>query len=302
MKMWISLASTQLTQAEIELLNRDEIAGIVIFRENIISHEQLAALTVSVKAHNPTLEIAIDHEGGRINRLVELGVSAIKSANTYYQLWLDDPDMAKKKLYEDCLADFQSIKDLGIDRTFGPCIDHDNRQSSIISRYERSYGEQSVSIFQLGKVFMQAAADVGLKVCLKHFPDHGLCQDDSHIKLPLDQRTADDVAKITALYQKLVDESHVDMVMVAHLNMPNYLDHTCITFDPNLMKDIPKGVASITDCLSMGAITGSINERITAALAAGHQHVMYTHVPAEKMLGILDQLTQSAVHPSQHQI
>ena len=281
---WGSLPCHELSDADRELLPL--LSGLVLFRENL--QGDTAELVQRVKQLNPDIEIAIDHEGGRVNRFSQ--TMQLRSAQSYIDS--DDEELFKAHL----IHDFSYLKALGIDRIFGPCVDinlaSQGRPSRVIGELGRSYGSTYDEVGRWAKIYIETAHQCGLKTCLKHFPDHGYCQEDSHIELPQDMRAQEELAPILAFYQKLVQQHEIDMVMLAHFALPNITGHTeSITFDASIQKMSP--VPTITDCLGMQAISGTPTERISRAQQAGHQHVMLTHQPADVLKRAIEAVNQS---------
>jgi beta-N-acetylhexosaminidase len=271
-KYWGSIPGSGLSKQDIELLPM--LTGLVLFRENL--QEDISGLIKKIKAVNPSIEVAIDHEGGRVNRFGD--TMKMQAAQTYIEL--NDESLFKK----DLVHDFTLLKEMGIDRVFGPCVDinlaSQGLPSKVIGELGRSFGASYEQLTRWTSIYIEVAHQCGLKTCLKHFPDHGYCQEDSHLELPFDLRTKEEIAPVIAFYESLISKYAIDMVMLAHVALPNVTRHNeTITFDANIKQMV--SVETITDCLGMKAIEGSPFERIARAQKAGHEHIMLTHQPPE---------------------
>ncbi|MBM4211137.1 MAG: hypothetical protein FJ186_01180 [Gammaproteobacteria bacterium] len=288
-KYWGSIPGSTLSDSDQRLLPL--LSGLVLFKENL--QTDTALFIGRIKMINPEIELAVDHEGGWVNRFG--ATMQTRSA----QFYADANDEAQYK--EDLRHDFTILKNLGIDRVFGPCIDIDlakqGRPSKVIGGLGRSYGDSYAEIKRWASIYIEVAHGCGLKTCLKHFPDHGYSQEDSHLELPIDLRTQAELAPVLAVYQQLIEQYQIDMVMLAHFALPNVTGHDGpITFDQGIKQMLPS-VDTITDCLGMKAISGSAYERLVKAKQAGHQHVMLTHQPSDQLIEALlglnkDQVTQ----------
>ena len=188
MNLLISVAGTALTHDDKVLLAKPYITGVVIFQENIATASQLQLLIQEIKQIKPAnpLQIAIDHEGGIINRFIKRDSAqplwpatsaptptALQSARYYNTLYQQDKAKAIATLRQDGEHDAKVLSDFGFDVVYGPCIDWDNPACPIISQYDRAYGNDSESILALAQTYVNAFRAHGITTCLKHFPGHG---------------------------------------------------------------------------------------------------------------------------------
>ncbi len=179
--------------------------------KNISSPEQLKELTKQLKyyAKRPLL-ISIDQEGGKVARLKpSYGFAEIPSAFTLSKTSLEHA----KNVYN---AMAQMLKDNGINCDFGPVVDLAvNEKNSVIVGLERSYGQESETVTQFAKVFIDALKSKGVISVLKHFPGHGSSLGDSHLGFVDVTQTWSE--KELEPYQKLIASNSVSMIMSAHV-------------------------------------------------------------------------------------
>lgn len=195
--------------------------------------------------------IAIDQEGGRVMRIGELqgppGNMAIGAAGD-----------AKLSEYSGAVLG-EELVGLGVDWDLAPVLDvNDNAHNPIIGT--RSFGDDVESVSNLGAGFIRGMKSTGCLTAAKHFPGHGSVHIDSHIDLPVDNRSADSIKKEAMPFAAAL-RSGVDSVMVSHLSYPSITGEEDMpaTFSREIIttylkEELSCGVPVMTDSMSMGAI------------------------------------------------
>jgi len=162
------------------------IGGVILFEydlpsksrpRNISSSQQLQKLCADLQQLTDNkLFVAIDQEGGKVNRLkTNYGFPATASA--HYLGQLDDADSTR--FYADRMA--KTLSDCGINLNFSPCIDLNiNKNCPIIGKVERSFSDNPDRVVKHAEIFVEAHRTHGVLSCLKHFPGHGSSKEDSH--------------------------------------------------------------------------------------------------------------------------
>ncbi len=199
----------------IRLIAAGRIGGVVLFARNVGDPEQLQSLTAALHASAPDdapLLIAIDQEGGRVQRLREP--------------WTEWPPMRRVGDADDpeltgavARALALELLDLGIGLDFAPCVDVDtNPDNPVIG--DRSFGRDSERVALHTGHFVRAMQEAGVSACAKHFPGHGDTSCDSHFELP---RLDHDLERLHAVelppFAAAVDAG-VASVMTAHVSLP----------------------------------------------------------------------------------
>ena len=287
----IDVAGLELTDADRQRLAHPLVGGIILFGRNWHSREQLTALCAQVKSVRPDLLIAVDHEGGRVQRFRTDGFTHVPPMAAFGQLWVSAPKKgegeggpALRATNAATAAGYvlgAELRACGVDLSFTPVLDLDHGESSVIG--DRSFGRDPRMVAVLAQALMHGLRTSGMGNCGKHFPGHGFVKADSHLAIPVDRRSlkailADDAAPYGWLSASL------DAVMPAHVIYPK-VDSRPAGFSPRWLQEVLRHRLGFTgaifsDDLSMEAarhIDGrgvSFTEAALAALGAGGDMVL----------------------------
>ncbi len=268
--LMLDIAATTLTQEDIELLRTPQVGGVILFARNIESPEQVRTLTDHIRAIRADLLIAVDQEGGRVQRL-RTGFSLLPAMGRFGELYNSDPTQAIA-LAEQCgwlMA--TEVLAVGIDFSFAPVLDL-NDISDVIG--DRAFANNQADIIVLARAFMQGMQRAGMATTGKHFPGHGSVKADSHIAAAIDSRSYEEIfAKDMQSFIQL--QPQLDALMPAHV-IYDQVDPNPAGFSPFWIQKILRqqlqfeGVL-FSDDLSMQAagVAGGADARILAALNAG---------------------------------
>ncbi len=277
------LAGLEITDEERQLLLHPALGGIILFSRNIHDYQQLQDLVRAIRAVRPELLVAVDQEGGRVQRC-KSGFTRIPAMQEFDARYTDDPGSALQ-LAADCgwlLA--AEILAVGIDFSFAPVLDVDQSYCSVIG--DRSFSADPERVIALASAFIQGAHEAGMAVTGKHFPGHGSVKGDSHLELPVDNRDLQQVsARDMQPFARLVDD--LEAVMPAHILFPKIDPRAPVGFSSHWLGQILrhelgfKGVV-FSDDLSMAgaAAAGNYLERVQRALVAGCDMVLLCNNPA----------------------
>jgi beta-N-acetylhexosaminidase len=264
---------TSLTEEDKELLSHPLIGGLILFTRNFQSPEQLSELVKNIRifAKKPLL-IAVDHEGGRVQRFRE-GFSKIPAMGDLLDYAKQNIIDAQKLAKQTGALMALEVQSVGIDISFAPVLDI-NGISDVIGL--RSFHKLPEKIIPLASAFIEGMQSVGMKATGKHFPGHGSVQADSHVDLPIDNRSYEEISSIDLLpFKQLIETGCVDALMPAHVIYPD-IDDKSVGFSRIWLQDILReklkfnGVI-FSDDLSMEAASsiGDYVERSEAAQEAG---------------------------------
>ncbi|WP_374664815.1 beta-N-acetylhexosaminidase [Acinetobacter sp.] len=268
--LMLDIAGTELTQEDIELLQAPQVGGMILFGRNIESPEQVRALTDHMRQVRPDILIAVDQEGGRVQRLKN-GFTLLPAMGKFGELYLSQPEKALE-LAEQCgwlMA--AEVLAVGIDFSFAPVLDL-NDISDVIG--DRSFAQNMQDIVPLASAFLQGMKRAGMASTGKHFPGHGSVKADSHVAAAVDSRSYDEI------YQKDMQSfiqlmPQLDALMPAHV-IYDQIDPNPAGFSPYwlqqvLRKELKFDGVLFSDDLSMQAacVAGGADARIQAALNAG---------------------------------
>lgn len=268
--LMLDIAGTELTAEDIEILQAPQVGGMILFGRNIESPDQVRALTDHMRRVRPDILIAVDQEGGRVQRLKK-GFTHLPAMGRFGELYLTQPEQAIQ-LTEQCgwlMA--TEVLAVGIDFSFAPVLDL-NDISDVIG--DRGFAKNMTDIVPLASAFMRGMQRAGMANTGKHFPGHGSVQADSHVAAAIDTRPYDEI------YQKDM-QSFLQLMPQLDALMPAHVIYQ--TVDPNpagfseywlqriLRQELQFDGVLFSDDLSMQAacVAGGADARIQAALKAG---------------------------------
>lgn len=188
-----------------EILRHPAVGGLILFARNFRDPETLRSLTREVAAlRDPALIIAVDHEGGRVQRFRE-GFTVLPPMADLGVMWDRDPSAARAEAQ--CLGRLigEELGATGIDFSFTPVLDLAHGHSEVIGN--RAFHRQPVAVAELAGALVKGLSEAGMAAVGKHFPGHGFVTADSHHALPIDERdfatiAADDLLPFAALVRQ----------------------------------------------------------------------------------------------------
>ena len=268
--LMLDIASTELTQEDIELLKAPQVGGMILFGRNIESPEQVRALTDHMRQIRPDILIAVDQEGGRVQRLKQ-GFTLLPAMGKFGELYLSEPEKALELADQCGWLMATEVLAVGIDFSFAPVLDL-NDVSDVIG--DRGFAKNMQDIIPLASAFLKGMKRAGMASTGKHFPGHGSVKADSHVAAAIDHRSYDEI------YQKDMQsfiqlQPQLDALMPAHV-IYEKVDPNPAGFSPYWIQKVLReqlqfdGVL-FSDDLSMQAacVAGGADARIQAALNAG---------------------------------
>ncbi len=283
--LMIDLAGPEVTPEERDMLAHPLVGGVILFARNYENAEQLLALTHSIHAaRNPPLLIAVDHEGGRVQRFRN-GFSRLPPARRIGQLFDTDRSAGISAARTMGWLMAAELRAHGVDLSFAPTVDLDYGLNEAIG--DRALHPTAEVTAQLAVSYMLGMREAGMAATAKHFPGHGAVVADSHVSLPVDRRALADLDEDLAPYRRLIANG-LPGVMVAHILLPAE-DAVPASLSARwirgvLRQDLNFQGAIFTDDLSMGAVAagGGIVERCQRALAAGCDMLLVCNDPASR--------------------
>ncbi|MCL6692005.1 beta-N-acetylhexosaminidase [Pseudomonas sp. R3.Fl] len=291
--LMLDIGGTWLTAEDRRILRHPEVGGLIIFARNIESPRQVRELCAAIRALRPDLLLAVDQEGGRVQRLRQgfLRLPAMRA--------IADNDNAER-LAEQCgwlMA--TEVLAVGLDLSFAPVLDLDHQRSAVVG--SRAFEGDPERATRLAGAFIRGMHAAGMAATGKHFPGHGWAEVDSHVGIPEDERSLDEIRRSDLVpFQRLAGE--LDAVMPAHVIYPQ-VDAGPAGFSRRWLQDILRGELGFdgvifSDDLSMAGahVAGDAASRIQAALNAGCDMglVCNDRGSAELALGALQRLKAKA--------
>lgn len=183
----LDIAGTTMSAAERARLEHPLVGGLILFTRNFESRAQLTRLCAEIKAQRPDLLIAVDHEGGRVQRFRTDGFTHLPSMRQLGELWMRDAMAATEAATAAGLVMAGELRACGVDLSFAPVLDLDHGASSVIG--DRSFHRDARVVALLAKSLAHGMLLGGMHSCGKHFPGHGQVKADSHVDVPVDKRS-----------------------------------------------------------------------------------------------------------------
>ena len=281
----LDVVGLSLTQQEQEKINHPNTGAVILFSRNYQKPEQVTQLITSIRAaRNGDILIAVDQEGGRVQRF-QNGFTRLPPASWYS----NTPELAESAGW--LMA--TELLSVGVDFSFAPVLDIDCGISQIIG--DRSFSSDPDLATQLASLFRKGMHTAGMAATGKHFPGHGAVALDSHLTLPIDTRDLDSIrAKDFLPFIQLIKDG-LEGIMPAHVLYPN-IDPNPAGFSPFwiqqiLRQELKFNGTVFSDDLSMaGAATaGDYPERARLSQEAGCDMLLVCNNPvaAEQVLDSL---------------
>lgn len=274
----LGVGGLELSAADRERLLHPAVGGVILFGRNYEAPEQLRALTASIAAlRTPRLLIAVDHEGGRVQRFGE-GFSAIPPMGTLGSTWDANPMAACGDAVLLGRTIGSELRACGIDFSFTPVLDLDYGESAIIG--DRAFHRDPWAVARLAAALGEGLHAAGMAAVGKHFPGHGFVAADSHVALPVDTRPLEAIAAADLVPFGELCAQGLEGVMPAHVVYPA-VDPQPAGFSAVWLKQILRGQLGFdgmifSDDLEMAGAhgAGNIVDRAEAAVVAGCDTVL----------------------------
>src|SRR5688572_3395332 len=274
----IDVEGLELTDEDRRRLAHPLTGGVILFARNYEGPEQLQRLTAAIHAvREPSLVIAVDHEGGRVQRFKK-GFTALPPMRTLGVEWDRSRQEARRLAHETGYVLAAELRAHGVDLSFAPVLDVDHGGSSIIG--DRAFHADPEAVAELAAAVVQGLKEAGMGAVGKHFPGHGYVRADSHLELPVDERAYADIELADLVPFVRLMRAGLPAIMPAHV-VYSQVDSRPAGFSPAWLKRILRDELGFdglvfSDDLSMeGARTaGGIVDRVDAALGAGCDMVL----------------------------
>jgi beta-N-acetylhexosaminidase len=296
----VDVAGHALTEHERARLAHPLVGGVILFARNYASPEQLDTLTAEIRAvRSPALLVAVDHEGGRVQRFQE-GFTRIPPMRRLGALHDRDPARAGELAEAIGVVLGAELKRHGVDLSFTPCVDLDFGESGVIG--DRAFHHEPAVVGALARRLVLGLARVGMGAVGKHFPGHGYVRADSHHDVPVDDRTFEEIDRLDIAPYRALIPAGLAGVMPAHVIYPR-VDAQPAGFSRIWLRHVLRtrlgfGGLIFSDDLSMeGArVAGDVVGRARAAFDAGCDMVLVCNAPesADELLARLGHVPMDA--------
>ncbi len=277
----LDVVGTALSNDDIRRIRHPLTGGVILFARNYENREQLTALTQAIHAARPGVLIAVDHEGGRVQRFKTDGFTKLPPMRKLGELWDHDVLGATKAATDVGYVLASELRACGVDLSFTPVLDLDYGESGVIG--DRAFHRDARVVSMLAKSLNHGLTLAGMANCGKHFPGHGFVKADSHVAIPVDERDLEAIlAEDAAPYGWL--GLGLSAVMPAHVIYPK-VDRHPAGFSKKwlsmLRGDFGFQGVIFSDDLSMegASVAGGVVDGADAALAAGCDMVLICNSP-----------------------
>ena len=276
----IGVAGTELTAQERDWLQHDAVAGVILFKRNFASREQIAELSAAIRAAAPRPQlICVDQEGGRVQRFRD-GYSALPPLQGFDALYATDPEAALALAEQHAWLMASEVRASGVDLSFAPVVDLGRGNLAI---GDRAFSADPQVVAAFTAAYVRGMHSVGMAATLKHFPGHGTVLEDTHFHDASDPRSLDELRALDLIPFAAGITAGADAVMMAHVVYPQVAPEPA-GYSPRWIQQILReemgfrGVV-FSDDIGMAASfsAGGVKARVDAHLEAGCDVVLVCH-------------------------
>ncbi len=270
--LMVDVAGTELTAEDIQVLSHPLVGSVILFTRNYRDVAQVSSLTAAIRAvRTPSLLVAVDHEGGRVQRFRE-GFTRLPPSRALGRRYDEDRREGLALAKEVGWLMASELRAVGVDFSFAPCVDLEYGVSEIIG--DRAFHRDPDAVAALAVAYMAGMRDAGMAAVAKHFPGHGAVIADSHVALPVDRRNFVDLEPDIRPYRLLI-ENNLAGVMGAHVVFPA-VDTLPASLSRHWISGVLRAELKFHGCVFADDLTmagaaafGGVIERAELAFAAG---------------------------------
>lgn len=274
----LDIAGLTLDAPDREVLAHPAVGGVILFKQNFSSPAQLDQLTADIHSlRTPALLIAVDQEGGRVQRFQE-GFTRLPPMRALGEVYDRDPGLAENLAGAIGVVLASELRDHGVDMSFAPVVDIDFGASTVIG--DRALHRTPQGVARLAASLVRGMGRLGMGAVAKHFPGHGFVRADSHVAVPVDERPLAEIEANDLIPYATLIAAGLAGVMPAHVIYPK-VDARAAGFSDVWLGRILRGKLGFqglvfSDDLSMegATVAGDIVARGRAALGAGCDMVL----------------------------
>lgn len=272
MALMIGIAGTTLSPAETQQLRDPAVCGVILFTRNFSDGAQLRGLCAAIRAVRGEMLIAVDQEGGRVQRFRGPGFTALPPLSVVAASWETAPAATLQALREHARTVADEVQGHDLDLSFTPVVD--------LGLGNRAIGDRALSpdpkvCARLGAVYVRALQRAGMAATIKHFPGHGSILEDTHHEIAVDARPLEQLAMRDLLPFAAGIRAGARAVMMAHVRYPA-VDPVAAGYSARWIGGVLRGALGfkgtvISDDIGMAAAfeAGGLRERIRNHEAAG---------------------------------
>ncbi len=294
-----------LSDEDRRLLQHPLVGGVILFSRNFESAVQLFELVNEIKIlRDPALLVAVDHEGGRVQRFKE-PFTVIPALHVLGEKYDENANTALQNAKTFGWLTAIELLAFGIDFSFTPVLDIDYGVSQVIG--DRAFHSSPDIIAELAAAYIKGLHKAGMPSTGKHFPGHGGVTADSHTDIPVDERDLDTLLNKDIIPFKILIPDYLDAIMPAHI-IYQQINNKPAGFSSYWLKEMLReqlkftGIIFSDDLDMQGAscISDNYTKRAQTALEAGCDMVLVCN-NREAVTDVLDNLVYNVTDKtSQH--
>jgi len=270
--LMVDVQGLELSADDLDVLRHPLVGGVLLFTRNYLNKRQIMDLCGAIRAvRAPSLLIATDHEGGRVQRFRD-GFTRLPAARLLGRRFDEDRQEALRAAHSVGWLLAAELRAVGVDFSLAPCVDLNYGLSEIIG--DRSFHRDADAVAALAAACLAGMREAGMAAVAKHFPGHGAVRADSHVALPVDRREFADMEPDLRPYRLLI-ENQLPAVMAAHVEYPA-VDALPASLSRRWISEILRGrlkfhgcIFADDLCMAGAAAAGDVLTRARLALAAG---------------------------------
>ena len=298
--LMVDIEGFELGADDREVLGDPVVGGVIFFARNFHDRAQMTALAASIRELRPDLLLAVDQEGGRVQRFRE-GFTTFPPMALLGRALSEDPVGGAVLVRDSGWLLAAEVIATGLDFSFAPVLDIDKSRCQVIA--DRAFGDDPALVTRAARLFIAGMHDAGMAATGKHFPGHGGVRGDSHLETPRDGRGLEELERRDMVpFAGLAGE--LDGIMPAHIEFPR-VDPHCVGFSRRWLQDILRsqlgfeGVIFSDDLSMKGAdVAGGYRDKARAALAAGCDMILVCN-NRPGALEVISELSASRVAASE---
>lgn len=304
----VDLLGTEVLEEEKEILQHPQVGALLLFTRNFTNPSQLKTLIRAVRHIRPDIFIAVDHEGGIVQRFQRHGFRMLPAARVYGDVFDLNPEtgILLAAHYGEIMA--RDLLDYGIDLSMAPVLDV-HSVSDVIGKLDRAFHYSPDTVAALAEAFIRGMNQTGMPAVGKHFPGHGSVSSDSHTSMPVCDKPFEELMQTDLKpFIELVNKKVLGAVMPAHvtytaLDKSNPAGFSTIWLQDMLREKLQFQGLVISDCLGMaGADIGNMNTRVHLALSAGCDMVIVCNQSRALLREVLQSVTYAQPQQSLQRI
>ena len=276
----LSIGGTSLSDDEKRLFERYNPLGVTLFNRNLENKKQAKRLIRNIKEviGREDVVVAVDAEGGRVNRLQAAGYGSYASERVLGKTGSEEIVALHALLMAN------DMLEIGANMNFAPVLDLEYADTTAALQ-GRCFGDDEKKVSRLGKIMWKTYVENGVCPCIKHLPGHGHAVSDPHLQLPMIYSPLKDLERD---FYPFAENADCPAGMTAHILLSEVDDKNPITLSAKGIREIIRGRIGFdgllfSDALDMHALKGNIAERAEAAWNAGCDIVCYCFGKIDEM-------------------